>query len=76
MPAWVYVYPVHAVLSEARRDVRSPHTGVTGGCELPVWVLGTEPGSSTGAVSTLSCQAVSPGPHFIFHGGVFGFLKG
>jgi hypothetical protein len=41
-------------------------TLVTGNCNLSVWVLGTNLGSSPRAVFTLNSRALSPGRLFLF----------
>lgn len=41
------------MLIEAEEDVRFPQFGVTPSCELPIGILGAEPGLSQRAVHTL-----------------------
>lgn len=53
--------------AEARKGIGCPGAGVISGCELPVGVLGTELGSSAGAVSAPTHWVISPVPEVTFY---------
>lgn len=55
MPTF-YVHSMHGCICPQRpEDSVSPETRVTGGCNSPMWVLETKPGSSGGTVDALNC---------------------
>jgi hypothetical protein len=56
LPAFMYVYLVPV---KSRRGCQIPGFGVID-CHEHYMVLGIEPKSSTGAVSTLNCRVISP----------------
>lgn len=45
----------YVVSSKARRSIECAGMGVTGSCELPVWVLETKPRSFERVLSTFNC---------------------
>lgn len=44
------------------RERRFPGPGITGSCDMPTWVLGTEFRSSARTVYALTCWVISPAP--------------
>ena len=54
--------PVCRSLRRPEESVRCPSSGTTGSCELPQWVLGTEPWCSANSASALNHWAITPAP--------------
>lgn len=66
--ATLYVCGLYArsILWYQKRVLAIPGSGVTNGCEIPMFVLGTEPMLSGRAASAFNCSCISPTPQITF----------
>lgn len=55
----------HRNLCRPIEGIRFPGTGITDVCELPNWILGSKPRSSTGTASVLNHRAISSAPDIV-----------
>lgn len=66
--AALYVCGLYAcsILWCQKRVLDIPGSGVTNGCETPMYVLGTEPMPSGRSASAFNCSCISPAPQMTF----------